>query len=661
MIDNWFEFELNGVKYKGKSVGGDPPLRESGQALRAQNAQLVQGEDSAVFNMRPDVLVFSWTDWSGGEGQFALDPQEPGRYHSGRSIDGFSQPGALIAGPAVERTKDSTGSADFTFTSVNGQPSLVFGVGEKLYAVLQGPAATDGKVHIWDDTNKKWDAGVSISTAGNDRVERDAVADGNNLYINNSIELTKWDGTTFTLFANNGVNTMAAIQMLGEYVYQINMSNPGDTTDFGIEVREYIKSGTPLVAGTLVYSAPQTGNNINWPTGTFMKRMVCNGPNRVYIATVQGLETVIHEIIPTTAAGAGSGAPIAMIPAQGLSLEWSGGLLFLHCSLNGQDSTVQEGHGVLMYVNPTDGTYGVVDKVRPFSFSKGSIQSGSIMRDGASLAENFIGIMSAETSGGTFKPEILVFDTVNGALHPYARAELGHSDVSPVSLIRHRGELFFAEGNSDAAAYIMRLKKGYYEGDNVDPMVISPVWDFGLVDEKVLSSIRVTCEAVPTNWSISVDYDLDESGSWTNAGSVAATQKGATFTITTDSSTKKFRQLRLRASFVWAGSGDPTTTPTLLGIEARAQVTQKLRSWTVILDCSDDQGQAQNQSLKGHQKIDNIQTAGTPGGNAVAFKNGFSHRQPNQYDEYDVVVDDYEIFMQRPGEGYAVVRLIEVA
>ena len=79
MIDNWFEFELNSVKYKGKSVGGDPPLRESGQALRAQNAQLVQGETGAVFNMRPDVLVFKWTDWSGGEGQFNFDPQEAGR------------------------------------------------------------------------------------------------------------------------------------------------------------------------------------------------------------------------------------------------------------------------------------------------------------------------------------------------------------------------------------------------------------------------------------------------------------------------------------------------------------------------------------------------------------------------------------------------------
>ena len=219
-----------------------------------------------------------------------------------------------------------------------------------------------------------------------------------------------------------------------------------------------------------------------------------------------------------------------------------------------------------------------------------------------------------------------------------------------------------AESNL-ADAYVLRAMKGKYEGDNTDPMVISPVWDFGLVDEKILSSIRVNCEAVPTNWSIVVDYQLDESGSWTNAGTVAATAKGGTFTVTTDSTTKTFRQLRLRVSFVWLGTPgtNPTTTPILFGVEARAQVSQKLKTWTLMLELQDDEAQAQGQSFTGATKIDNIQAIAVSGGAAISFKNGMTNRDVNSYDEYDVIVDSAQISLSRPGEGYAIVRLVEVA
>lgn len=624
--------------------------------LRPQNAQLVQGESNAVFNMRPDVLVFSWTDWSGGEGQFTFDAQAPGRYHSGRAIDGFSRPGSLVAGPAVERTKDSGGTNPLTLVStiVAMQPTLVLH-GDNLRLV----SATD--IYTWDTTNKRWGAPVDIAgfteATGS---ARDADADNSNLYLSAFANIVRWDGTTFTTFATDHIITASGLIELGQYVYHFSLGNAGPTTDYGIEVREYLKSSATPVTGTLIYSAPGYGNNINFPNGVYPKRMIAEAPNRIYFATVQGMSTVIHQIIPSTAAGAGSGSPIAMLPAQGLSLVWSGGLLYLHANLLGVDTTEQEGHGVLMYVNPEDGTYGVVDRVRPFGFSKGSLANGSTQRDGASLLENYWGLMVAESAGGTYKPELMVLDTVNGALHPWARAELGHSDTGPITLCRFRGEVFFAE-SLDAGSYILRTKKGFYEGDNCDPMVISPVWDYGLVDEKILSSIRVTCEAVPTDWTISVDYQLDESGSWVNAGSVAATAKGGTFTVTTDSSTKTFRQVRLRVTFVWAGTGDPTTTPVLLGVEARAQVTQKLKSWNLMLECQDDNDQAQGQSFTGAQKIDNIQAIAMSGGNAISFKNGMTSRLPGAYDEYDVVVDSARLSITKPGEGYALLRLVEVA
>ncbi len=648
MIDNWFEFQLGTVKYKGKSVGGDPPIRESGQALRAQNSQLVQGEDSAIFNMRPDVLVFKWTDWSGGEGQNSYDAQEPARYQSGRSIDPWSVPGTLRAGPYPEATLNN---ALAVFSSADDFPTLV-AHGQDLRLV-----ANDGvtpSIFTWDSTNLKWGAAVAITSAAG--VVRDADADSLYLYILDQDSIIRWDGTTFSNFATAGVSTNhTALVELGQYVYIISaQESSGGTT-----VTEFLKSAAIPVAGTGIYAAAGYKHEEAdiWP-----RRLVTTAPNRIYLATVSSMYTTIHAIIPTSAAGAGSGSAIAVLPAQVRSMAWSGGLLFCHATTKGLGFGEEEGHGYLMYVNPEDGTYGVVDRLRPYNSiqSNNFVSAGSIQRDGVGLSENYIGITAALALGGSVKNEVVVHDAIRGALHPYARFDAGSVTISPLSMAKYKGDVFMAEGNA-VGGKVMRLVAGKYEGDAISPEAVSPLWDFGLVDEKILSSIRVSCEVVPTDWTVSVDYDLDETGSWTNAGSVAAGTKGSTFAITTGSSTKKFRQLRLRVQLVYGAAGVPTTTPIVLSIEARAQVTQKLRSWAVILDCSDDQGQAQEQNLKGHQKIDNIQTAGTPGGDAVTFKNGYSHRQPNSFDTYNVTVDDYEIFFIKPGEGYAVVRLIEVA
>ncbi|NIV39454.1 MAG: hypothetical protein GWN58_61610, partial [Anaerolineae bacterium] len=49
-------------------------------------------------------LLWSITDWSGGEGQHKFDPQAPNRSRYTKAADVFSEPGKLKSGPYAETT-----------------------------------------------------------------------------------------------------------------------------------------------------------------------------------------------------------------------------------------------------------------------------------------------------------------------------------------------------------------------------------------------------------------------------------------------------------------------------------------------------------------------------------------------------------------------------
>jgi len=66
MIDSENHISLDGVKYRlDEAAEGEHYIR-AGEPLRPPNAQVVQGETGQKFQMRPDTLLWSITDWSGG-------------------------------------------------------------------------------------------------------------------------------------------------------------------------------------------------------------------------------------------------------------------------------------------------------------------------------------------------------------------------------------------------------------------------------------------------------------------------------------------------------------------------------------------------------------------------------------------------------------------
>lgn len=65
-------------------------------------------------------------------------------------------------------------------------------------------------------------------------------------------------------------------------------------------------------------------------------------------------------------------------------------------------------------------------------------------------------------------------------------------------------------------------------------------------DEKVLFSLQVVQDPSIVAGTVQVEYQIDESGSWVNAGTTSAGVKYTNLPISTSSSTVKFRHIRLR-------------------------------------------------------------------------------------------------------------------
>ena len=86
MIDSYFHIRLNGVKYRiaedAEGSGYDKRL----SPLLIQSGQAVQGE-TGKSKLRPDILSWSITDWSGGEGLLKFNAEEANRYWFSHNMD----------------------------------------------------------------------------------------------------------------------------------------------------------------------------------------------------------------------------------------------------------------------------------------------------------------------------------------------------------------------------------------------------------------------------------------------------------------------------------------------------------------------------------------------------------------------------------------------
>lgn len=308
---------------------------------------------------------------------------------------------------------------------------------------------------------------------------------------------------------------------------------------------------------------------------------------------------------------------------------------------------------VLAYYDPLNRTYGVISVLEDVTDEANGFQFDS--------GDGFTNILLATHTGGG-EGLIKLIDIVKGAVHTIAMADvvrLSTNDIDMRGIVRVDDDLVYAYNSSSTGATLQWDWDQYAGEDTHDgqPYVTSALWDFGVIEAKVLSSIRVECEPITSGWTVTVAYQLEGSGTWTDAGTLVEDDTGVTFAVSTGSSSVSFYNLRLRLTFSYAGSGSSSSlTPIVHHVEARAQLPGIVKVWNIQVDLSDDNSGAGPH--KGSQKVENIQSAGDAG-TVVVFKNGFVSASPNVFQSHDVVIDAYRIDLERPGEGYATLRLLE--
>lgn len=636
MIEGRFHVEINGVKYRLWELENGNHYQKRGEPLRPPHAVVEQTGDpyNPRYQMRPDLMVWGITDWSGGEGQLKLLYNTGDRHWRLNCVEPFEYPGKLMPGPYVEETVDSGGT-----NPLEKSLSLVAGGG-----FLWGLDMNDKYIYKWDATNKKWGAAVECTGA---TYGATATAAGHAKYViwkeNGNDNIWKYDGSTFTKINDdtNVTGTGGNMYRVGHYAY-LHQQSTGRVWEIDLEAASFPADST------LIYDPKWDDPDVMVLNGA---AMCAPGDNCLYhiMSWTNGI-TILSQIMPTTAAGVGYGKELLRITGFiGESVWYHSGIVYF----SGYEDVTSAKKRAVLYLRP-GGEYGTLGPLR-----QGDEINSVIGGPHAQRMLDF-GYSGGACSTTLNKPTLFLASAVTGGQCVYGYASVHSGTNSRIqSVIAFDGEYFFSTRRSATTKRVFRTVTGKYDGTN--SFAISSWHDFALVDEKVLESIRLHCEALPTDWSIAVAYAINGSTSFTTAGTYAtAAGSGTTYVISTSAAAVNFRSLQLKITFTWGGAGIPTTRPVVLALEARASAAgaKGPTVWKLLLDCADDASQEQGQSYSGKQKIDNLATAYATG--VVAFKDGYTTHGINSYSTHSVIMDEYTLDVERPGEGQAYVTLREV-
>lgn len=638
MIGSRWHIELNGVKYRLYEQPNGGHYQRKGEPLRPPHAVLEMAGDpyNPRYQMRPDLLVWGISDWSGGEGQIKLQYDTGDRHWRLNCVEVFEWPGKLMPGPYVEECVVVSGE---TTATLEKSVSLVPAAG-KLWAL----DLNDHYAYEWDPANLRFKVAVDTGAAAGCT----GTCAGHAKYFvfkeNNSDNIWKFDGTT-AVKINDDTSCSGAsshLYRVDHYAY-LHQVATGRVWEIDLEAAAF-------PAASVLLDDPKWDD----PDSATLKgtASACQGDNCLYtlMAWNSGC-TVIRKITPTTAAGPGFGKEILRIQGFiGESIWFHSGILYF----SGYEDLTNRFDRALLYLKP-GGEYGTLGPLRQGDHINSVV--------GGPFAQRMLdfGFAGGAATTALDKPTLFTVSAVTGGqcVYGYASVYSGAANTRPQSIASFDGAYFFSTKYDAATKRIFRTSSTKYEPTNA--YAISSWHDFALVDDKVLESIRIHTEALPASWDVVVSYAFDGSTSFTTAGTYTTDNgTGTTYVISSSGSIKTFKSMQVKIQFTWKGEGIPTTRPVVLAVEARASVagSKGPTTWKLLLDCADDVSQEGGQSYSGYAKITNLLTAYSTG--VVSLKDGYRSEAPNVYTTHSVVVDEYTLDVEKPGEGQALVVLREV-
>lgn len=589
------------------------------QPLRPPNAQIVQGE-TGKFQIRPDVLLWSWTNWAGGENQIKVDTQATDRSYVLQNVEPFQKPGTLGIGYLAEQVNNSAGTA---WATANASLFLAH---DTLYACV------GTSLYPWDSGNDRFGAAETMTGV--------AAVDPNSM-IGDSDYLFVHDDGTDQIYRRTSGGTWSLHNDQCTLTGEVVMTELGPYIYIWVPATGAVYEVLKATANTATPEVPILYTNINSNVDADRSYLVA-GDNRIYVASHDRRKTSIYEIIPSSAAGTGFGSELSTI--YGLFPEaifYAGGTIFLIGHDRTPDGTTASDRQVF-YIDP-EGSYGTLGSVRGFTDTNGPSALWA-QPAGGRLATSAFALPAtwASEDSDSVRMNLFEIDQVTGGI-----ACVGGDDAllsateQAISLVYYEGAYYMSN-----ASTIIRWDTNAASTES--GYAISPANDFGLSGIKVLDSVEVNFDPLPAGGAVYVGYQLDDA-SWVDT-LVSSTDGdiGGKLSISTDTSTKSFRSLKLRVRLVG--------NVRVLNVDAYARVNRRIRVWDLMLDASDDSAP---QGYNGAQIIANI--TAVPDNTVVDFVDNYlTHDQEAAQTALDVVIDSAVVIASQEGEGIIQVRLLEV-
>lgn len=638
MITTEFHVTINGVNYRLAEDAEGQHYTHVKEALRPPNSQIVQGESSNKFNVRSDLLLWTWTDWTEGEGQIKFDASQPGRSLILEGVNFFGRPGNLFLGYTATAVLNSAASA------FNVQTGLVVAKGG-LYAVGVGAGQDD--YYAWDTgDNISWQAGTSMSLTDGAISEQAICGDAARFYFvkhgTDSVYHVVPAGAVTLL--NDQTNAVAAqLIELGDYLYKYDVSG------YVYELSKVTpNTATPEVA---IWDFASSGG---CDAAHFIGNKIVAGDNRVYAMAVQGETTIIFEIVPSSSAGTGFGRELTRIEGLvGESMWWHGGFLFWTGRDSEPDAT--QGPNRSIYYYQPGAAWGTLGEVRSFQPTQPITGSRVAAQAGRLHTSAFVGVGTYDgRTAAQAALSLFEVDAVKGSFGQSGRplAALAAEQV-PLDVVYWNGLYVSAYKDLATGAVFGQTVWDTSTYSTVSGVAISPEVDFDITSEKVLHSIEIITEPLPASTSVTVSYSLDGAAWVATTAFDTDGSDGGIVTISSSTSTKAFRSLRLKVQL----DGTSSATPVLKAVNVRAGLDTRVNVWSLIVDCTDESAP---RGYDGAKLIANL--VGIADNTVIAFVDGYPNRGQLAANNstYNVLIDGLSVQLSQPGEGMAQIVLREV-
>ena len=633
MIDGYFHIKLGTYKYRLAVNAADDHYKARLLPLNISNAQVVQSSEPK-YDLRPDTAVWELTDWSAGEGFKKWDREKGNAYDFSTNIDALHTPGSIRLSKGVE----SAG------TNVNKTGTLVKASDKLLHF-----SSSDDSVATYSGTlaNTTWD----VQDAGGTDIEDDdyfAVrGDGDGKYVfipvsgglsdiyrfevqdtytDDFADTDKWvDADSQDVFTRPLVK-------IGSHLYVVHL------TGEKISVIEYnaFSTSTPPVTGTEIFVVHEGNLDAGSNQG-----ILARGDNELFVCVrTKAGESVLYRIVPGTALGDSFGVEVARMPGFSVDCIWyAAGVLLMA----GTSSTTGIDERTIYYVRGTEfGTFGILRQDEDFTAGK------LITSTDASRMDRTFFLAPTGSSANTWT--LFTIDLLTGGI--FGGPEFT-AVRDPNSVVDFLGRTFVSENKGSSNTQSYRTAATYASTGSL----YSSVHDFDIAEEKTLMSIRLATEPLPANTSVQVHYQKDQDGTWTSAGTYDTDDgTGVTFKISSSASSVKFKNLQLKITLA---TSNTAVTPVVRSLQIRSTPSEYVKEWDLVLDISDEDAQAQSRAFSGSQLIDYIKAEANTE-NILTFQNGYEVAASGSYDTHSVMIREYSLQLDTPGQGVANIKVREV-